>query len=337
MPIDNQSKFASKPSLEESQREAQEPYGEIISKSQTRLAENIKFTKDLFGTLGTLGGHLDKTGKSNNQEREQMVNAFEIKLKGLMEAQPNDFARLKVILEETADIKTIINKHKRKGETHYQSIYESILSDIIQPREELLLELAKLEAIKGGFNEVVPVVLTEQKVTEALNANTGNAEDVVEDIEDKPLLTRTGNLMNNAAFIGSIRKFKWSDERIPDWIAEYMLNQSFVREGQATQLKTFLSSGKSTVKILWGSKANVLTTIFYELIINSFLTASKTFIAEKIERVFVSSSDSLKPLISRTSIMEDLKPTNTKRRVHKEARHYPDVINYLEAKILEVK
>lgn len=336
MPTEDENKFANKPSIEESQKEAQDRYSEIIRASQTRLAENIKFGKEVGEALGTLGNHLNEIGKQNEREWDQISDAFEVKLKGLLEAQPSNFTRLKVILEQTVDIQAKITKHKRKGETHYQSIYESILSDIIKPREEVLSKLVELEAVKGMFSEVVPLASAGQGVTEPLNANTSNAENVVQDVEEKPLLSRTGQPLNNGAYINSIRKLKWSDERIPEWIAEYMLQQNLIKEGQLTQVQSFLSTRRCSIKILWYAKANVLTTIFYELIRNSLLEVSKTFIAEKIEREFVSSNDSLKPLIAKASIMADLKPINITRRVSKDAYNYPDIISYLQTKLLEL-
>lgn len=135
--------------------------------------------------------------------------------------------------------------------------------------------------------------------------------------------------------IETFRKFDWSDTRIPELLTDFFCAQKCIFEEDKKLMLVFLRTGHSTAHIRWRKKGNLLTTAFFDLKRKGYLQIRQDYLAERIEKNIFSSSDTLKPIGTKGTIIASFSPgpKSVKKRAHQDDPDYLDVITYLKNKL----
>lgn len=229
-------------------------------------------------------------------------------------------------------------KQEAVGNLDYFNIkhYQNLLDNIITPwktqlRNSLLLEkelaeytpptkIVQMEPAPEIMQKAIPIKEIEPiKVPVELTHSTPLSELNIE----KPKQIET------------YRKFDWSETRIPELLTDYFFEQKCIFDEDKKLMLVFLRTGHSTAHIRWRKKGNLLTTAFFDLKRKGYLQIRQDYLAERIEKNIFSSSDTLKPIGTKGTIIASFSPgpKSVKKRAHQDDPDYLDVINYLKNKL----
>lgn len=252
--------------------------------------------------------------------------------------------QLVFIYEQLSDLQIKIEDAKANNEPFKKDCYQNVLENVVLPFKSQLIEVVRLENEVGPLKKVegVTVVDCNEAVEESFPThNPITKKDSHEEeifipltIEDKPLETQTGKPLNNADYIAAGRKFTWSDDRIPDLIPIFLQEREKIFDYQLRLAQDFFKNARCNGKIVFNGNANILITILYDLISNGYLKVSTDFLAERIELAFVRKEDTTHALISKNSAKAGLKPTNVSRRLKAGAINCPNIITWLQKKLV---
>lgn len=297
-------------------------------------------------------------GKETSSFFESLVKLDEIKKKEFLQyridfkkfflaqiQQSEDHRQqLVFIYEQLSDLQLKIEDAKAHNEPFKKDCYQNILDNIVLPFKSQLIELVRLENKVGPLKKVEEVTVADcnEVVKESFPAHNPIIKKDSQEkeifiplvIKDKPLQTQTGKPLNNADYIAAGRKFTWNDDRIPDLIVVFLQERKRIFDYQLRLAQDFFKNTRCNGKIVFDGNANILITILYDLVSNGYLKVSADFLAERLELAFVKKVDTSHPLISKNSAKAGLKPTNVSRRLKPGAINYPDILKWLQEKLV---
>ena len=308
--------------------------GDYILASHKELDEKLQAINDLSVSLGNFFGALHKLGESNEKLMLDYRAVYQKFFLDQLEVKKDYRSQLEFISEQIRDLHLKIAEAKATRHELYQKIYEDTLRDVVLPFKVELMDMVRLENEVGKLKKEVasPAVVEfhqthEYPVNQIIHgtknipvSETTEArmeEDVLKEFEqpkeseeivipvtltDKPLETKSGKKLNNEEYIAGIRKFIWTDERIPGLIGDFLLGRKCIPESQHKTVQEFFKTGRSNSKIVFNGKANQLTTMFYELRKKKYLKVSIEFLGERIEAVFIRKGYPDKPFIKKSSL-----------------------------------
>jgi hypothetical protein len=342
--------------------------GDYIIASNKELNERLQAFKEVSKSVGDFFDSLYKLGQINEKEMLDFRDRYQKFFLYWLGEKKDYRSQLDFVFEQIVDLKLKIANAKANRHEHHKNIYEGTLNDIVLPYEAELLDIIRLEHEVGKLKqeEVPPIVVKASKPVEDIPAeetievqtnipapDTTEAvikedapksleqpiESEVEEIhipvtlEDKPLKTKTGKPLNNPEHIAAGRKFKWSDDRIPDLIGDFLLEHGCIFDYHLKAVKDFFRTTKCDRKIVFDGNANQLTTLLYDLKAAKHMVIFDDFLGDRIEAVFGKKTDTTRPLILKKSLLADIKKSSIARRVKAGSRHHLDILTYLSEKL----
>lgn len=353
------------PKEEELERRKQLLWDSIIA-SNKELNERLQAFKEVSKSVGNIFDSLHKLGQINEKEMLDFRDRYQ-KFFLYWLAEKKDYrSQLDFVFEQIVDLKLKIANANAQRHEHHKNIYEGTLNDIVLPYKAELVDIVRLEHEVGKLKqeEVPPIVVKASKPVEDIPAEEtievqtniptpDTTEAVIKEdapisleqpkepeeihipvtLEDKPLKTKTGKLLNNPEHIAAGRKFKWSDDRIPDLIGDFLLEHGCIFDYQLKSVQDFFRTTKCDRKIIFEGNANQLTTLLYDLKTAKHMVIFDDFLGERIEAVFGKKTDTTRPLILKTSLVSDFRPGNVNRRTKVSSPKHLDILTYLREKL----
>ena len=341
--------------------------GDYIIASRKELDEKLRGIDDASKSAGKIFDALYKLGQSNEKEMQEYRSIYQKSFLDRLDEKKEYRSQLAFVSEQIRDLNLKIAEAKAARHPRYQKIYEDTLKDVVFPFKVELTDMVRLENEVGKLNErkfytgtdMIPVFEAEIprnenpkriKPSESEIPENGNGiilarqEDRVETKEpeeifipitltDKPLNTKNGKLLNNPKHIAGGRKFRWTDDRIPDLIGDFLLEHGCIFDYQLKVVQEFFRASKSDRKIVFDGNANQLTTMLYDLKTAKHMAVFVDFLGERIEAVFVRKGDTMRVLIVQKTLVSDFRPGNVGRRTKVSSPYYLDILTYLAEKL----
>lgn len=340
--------------------------GDYIITSFKELNERSQAFNEVSKSVGNIFDSLYKLGQLNEKEMLDYRDRYKEYFLYWLSEKKDHRLKLDFVFEQIMDLNSKIANAKANRHEHHKNIYEGTLNDFVLPYKAVLLDIVRLEHEVGKLKqeEVPPIVVKASKPVEDIPAEEtkkvqtnipapDTTETVIKEdaptnleqpikpeeihipvtLEDKPLKTKTGKLLNNPQHIAAGRKFKWSDDRIPDLIGDFLLEHGCIFDYQLKSVQDFFRTTKCDRKIIFEGNANQLTTLLYDLKTAKHMVIFDNFLSERIEAVFGKKTDTTRPLILKKSLLADIKKSSVARRVKAGSRHYLDILTYLSEKL----
>lgn len=354
-------------SEEELDRRKKQLYKYVIASNQ-EFDKKLQALDNLSAATGNIFDALHKLGKM--KEKEMLDYRLRYQKFFLEQLNPRkDYrSQLDFVSEQIKDLRLKIADAKANRHEHYQKIYEDTLHDVVLPFKTDLIEMIRLENEVGKLRqetasqavievhqsvEAIPVkkaveemgkiptleiihdVILKKKDALEYKEEKKELDEIVipVTIEEKPLTTKTGKSLNNLGYISNGRKFNFKDERIPDLIGDFLLEQGCIFDYQLKIVQNFFRTSKCDRKIIFDGNANQLTTILYDLKGEKYTTIFNDHLGKLIEAFFVKKENTMQALISRKSLVADLKRGNVSRRTKPGSSHHLDIVSYLREKL----
>jgi hypothetical protein len=339
-----------------------------IIASHKEYKQKLQASRELSKSVGDFFDSLYKLGQINEKEMLDYRARYKEYFLYWLGEKKDYRLKLEFVFEQIMDLNSKIANAKANRHEHHKNIFEGTLNDFVLPYKAVLLDIVRLEHEVGELKqeEVPPIVVKAGKPVEDIPAEetkevqtnipvpeTTEAvikedaaksleqpiESEVEEIhipvtlEDKPLKTKTGKLLNNPEHIAAGRKFKWSDDRIPDLVGDFLLEHGCIFDYQLKSVQDFFRTTKCDRKIVFDGNANQLTTLLYDLKAAKYMVIFDDFLGERIEAVFGKKTDTTRPLILKTSLVSDFRPGNVNRRTKVSSPKHLDILTYLSEKL----
>jgi|GEM_PF-6042058 len=324
----------------------------------------ISGISEIFGNLTTsLHQHGEYYEKQTHQKSLEFHNNFHDEL----QRKTSNREKLTFTCNEINRLNKKIAEAKIQGDRLNEKLFHGILHNVVLPFKNQLQDKVRLDNEVGPLStyemsghgiEVDPSIVNKLPGAEKpYTAGIPDAEPILNQVapydwkepqpaaeinipvtlKDKPLKTFSGKPLNNSKHIKEGRRFIWKDDRIPDLLAQFLLEKECIFDYQLEVVAKFFRTTKCDRKIVFHGNANQLTSILYDLKQAKYTSIFNLHLGEVIESIFVKKDNTFQALITKKSLIADLKPGNITRRVKAGSPQYLDILSYLSEKLKTVE